>query len=187
MLSQTIGAADARGKSEIVLYFRARAGLSTGAVPIDQYGLQPFGRTVHRRGQAGRSRADDREIVDVAARFDGQIEPLRHLPHGRIAHNDAVLERDDRQSASPAKAAASTSAACGSRSTSSQRYGIRLEAKKSLIACDRGDHWWPTSRVPGCSAGRSTCHRRAARRRSDTAALPGDATACTGSNPNAPR
>ena len=120
---------------------------------------RPFGGTVDRRRETGRPGAHDHQVVQVAGGGHRAAEPLRHLPRVRAG---AVPTRPRRTApAAPPRRpppASSSARASGSRVISIQRYGIRLLARKSLIACERGDHWCPTSRRPASSGGRSACH-----------------------------
>ena len=90
-------AADAGRKPEVVLDARARAGLSAGRVPVEQQGPQPFRCAVHRRREAGRTRADDHEVVQLEGGRERSAEALGHLAGLRIAqHRRSVFEEQCR-------------------------------------------------------------------------------------------
>jgi hypothetical protein len=57
-----IGTGKAEREAEVVLDPGACRGLPAGADGVQQHGIQALGRPVDRGGQAGRARADDRDV-----------------------------------------------------------------------------------------------------------------------------
>ncbi len=157
--ARQVAAADTVGEPEVVFDARARPRLSARAVAVEQERPQPFGGAVHRGRESGGARPDDHEVVDLEGRPTAAGRDAR--PPGAAPGWSARsrLRRTGPASASVGTPAASSSVrASASRSTSSQRYGMRLPARKSLIACDRVAHWCPTRRRPVASGSDSACH-----------------------------
>ena len=72
----------------------------------------------------------------VGARARRDPEPLGDLEDRRPLEHGAVLEQRDGQAFGSTPAMVSSSRASSSRSTSSQRAGTRLRARKSRRSCD---------------------------------------------------
>ena len=73
-------ARDAVGESEIILNPRRCPRLSTGGFTLNHNRAQPFGRTINSRGQAGRSPANDRDVVFGSARAGLKTETICNIP-----------------------------------------------------------------------------------------------------------
>ena len=97
-----IAAADAGGKPEKVFDQGRGSGLSAGRVAFQNHGLQPFGRGINRRSQAGGTRADNREIaIDfalvLARRVPEQPRDSRDFAQRRAPQRHAVGGDQGRQ------------------------------------------------------------------------------------------
>ncbi len=92
-------ATDAGGEAEIVLDLRAGPRLSAGRVLVDHEGVEPFAGPVDRRGQSGRTTADNDQVVAV---FELRPKPdfLGDQLDVRLATN-AVPADQDRQLVAP--------------------------------------------------------------------------------------
>ena len=71
--SGQISAADALGKSEVVLDARTRPGLAAWRLSFEEYGRQALGGAIHSCSESGRSAADDREVVE--RRLGRRVDP----------------------------------------------------------------------------------------------------------------
>ena len=91
--ARQLAAADAGRKSEIVLDPGAGARLSARRVPVEQQCPQPFRCAVHRRRKAGRTGADDHEVVHIEGGRERSAEALGHLRRLRVAQHGVRLRR----------------------------------------------------------------------------------------------
>jgi hypothetical protein len=65
---------------------------------LEDDGLEPLGRGVDGRRQAGWSRADDHEVVEVGAQLRRAPDRLDELGVRRLNQHTAVMAQDHRQS-----------------------------------------------------------------------------------------
>ena len=187
--ARQLAAADAGREAQVVLDPRAasrpdRPGhdgrAAASSVPRMRRTPPPRDRPARPRRSRGRRHRSARTAACRAARRPGAASGLRTtLPSSRNSTGSSAMPRRPRRAAPRAS---------GSRSTSSQRYGMRLPARKSFTACDRGDHWSPISRSPFASGG-VLClpANRGDRRSPDRDALRADPTASRDSDRDAPR
>ena len=121
--------------------------------------FRPSRGAVHRGGEAGGAAADDREVVVVGRGRGGDAEPLGQLEHRRALEHRAVLEQRHRQAlAARRRSTVSSSRASASRSTSSQRIGTRLRARKSRRSCESRLKRCPITRTPPDSSAAPASH-----------------------------
>ena len=88
----------------------------------------------------------------LVARLVGDAEALGELEQRRALEDRAVLEQRDRQPVVVDAATRSSSRASLSRSTSSQRAGTPLRARKSRTSCVSFEKRWPMTRTPPASS-----------------------------------
>ena len=153
-----VGALEAAREAEVVLDPARLAGLAARGLALDHDGAQPLGRAVDGRGEPGRAAADDDEVVVVEARLVGDAEALGELEQRGPLEDRAVLEQRDRQPVVVDAATWSSSRASLSRSTSSQRAGTRLRARKSRRSCVSFEKRWPMTRTPPASSAAPASH-----------------------------
>ena len=129
-----VGARQPRGEAEVVLDPRALPGLAARRLALDQHRLQPLRRAVHRRRQPGRARRRRSPGRRTAAPPASAARAARRSRAGRRRVSTlAVGEHTHRQRrAAAARRRPEQRAAPRVRSTSSQRYGTWLRARKSL-------------------------------------------------------
>ena len=153
-----LAAADAGRKAEVVLDPRAacppgrpaRTGRAAASAALrTRRTRRPRAPRGRRRRSPGRRSRERRRATGRAARRPGAARDCAAPTRPRRA---APAARSRRLRPLPASFALR-----GRGATSSQRYGMRLLARNSLIACERGDHWWPTSRSPFASGSYSAC------------------------------
>ena len=112
--AREFAAADAGRKSEIIFDARTGARLPARRMPVEQQRSQPFRCAVHRRREAGRTGADDHEIVDIEGGGERLAEALGDL---RAAPDCAAREPSSKNSAgsssAPTPAASSSARASG--------------------------------------------------------------------------
>ena len=97
-------AADAGRKAEIVLDPGTGARLPARRVPVEQQRPQPFRCAVHRGREAGRSGADDHEVVDIEGGRERPAEPLGDLTRLRVAQHRTPSSKNSAGSSSVAHA-----------------------------------------------------------------------------------
>ena len=90
-------AADPAREAEEVAYQRARAGLTADPGLVDNHRPQPLGGGVDRRGEPGRSRADDQHVELILVASRGRAAGPRQLEIGGIRECLPVGHDDHRQ------------------------------------------------------------------------------------------
>ena len=93
-------AADAGRKPEIVLDPRTGARLPARGVPVEQQRPQPFRCAVHRRRKAGRTGADDHQVVHIEGGRERSAEALGHLAGLRVAQHGEPSSKNSAGSSS---------------------------------------------------------------------------------------
>ena len=79
-----LGARDAVGKAEVVLDARALPGLPACRRSLDEHGLQPLGRAVHRGAETSGTAADDDQVVEVLRGGGDETDPVGELGVGGV-------------------------------------------------------------------------------------------------------
>ena len=95
--AREIGAGEPVREAEVVLDPRALPGLAARRGALDQHGAQALGGAVDGGGEAGRSAADDHEVVEVELGLRGQAEPARQLERRRRLQHAAVAQEHRRE------------------------------------------------------------------------------------------
>ena len=134
----------------------------------------PPARPARRRRPPGRR----------TARRRGSCRPTRSAISRLVGATSTVAVGEHQHRQAPAVGARRAPAARGlggSVSTSSQRYGTLLRARKSLISWDSRDQRWPITRTPSSPAARRPASRRAGRRAPGRAAPRAGPRASSGS------
>jgi hypothetical protein len=91
-------AGNALWEAEIVLDAGARPRLAPERPALEHDHREPLGGGVDRRGEAGRARADDRDVVRAVGMIDADhAEGARQIDLGGIPEHRAVGADDDRQ------------------------------------------------------------------------------------------
>ena len=162
------------GEAEVVLDARALAGLAARGVALDHHRAQALRRAVDRGGQPGRPAADHHQVVEAAPRR-ACVSPTRSATSrsaGALEHPPSGNTSTGRRAGSVAGRGDSR-AASASRSTSSQRYGTWLRARKSLqLVRLRATSGGPTTRMPSNGPRRARPASRRAGRRAPGRAAP---------------
>ena len=92
-----VGAGETLGEAEVVLDRRALPGLAARGVALDDHGLQPLRRGVHRGGETGRTGTHDAQVVERLLGPRAQAEGVGELDGRRGAEGDPVGQRHHRQ------------------------------------------------------------------------------------------
>ena len=87
----------AGGEAEVVLDPRRGPGLTARSLPFHDHGVEPLGRPVDRRSQAGGPGADDHRVVLRRLRLGAQLQQLRDTSQSRADHRLAADDADRRQ------------------------------------------------------------------------------------------
>ena len=95
--AREVGAGEAGREAEVVLDPARRAGLPAGRLALQEHGLEPLARPVHRRRQPRRPAADDGEVVELALGLLPQPDPGGEVAGGRGLQPVAALEDHERE------------------------------------------------------------------------------------------
>ena len=154
-----VGAGQAAREAEVVLDPARHPRLAAGRLALDEDGLQALGRAVDRRGQSGGAAADDHEVVVLgrrARRTRRGARRARARSGARAPSRPPAARPGARRFSTPV--IVSSSRASASRSTSSQRIGTRLRARKSRRSCESRLKRWPITRTPPDSSAAPASH-----------------------------
>ena len=92
-----VRAAKAHRKAEVIFDARTPPRLPAGRLPFNQQRVQAIRRAINRRRQAGRTGADDHQIVERRFRLGFQSQLAGDFGDGRVAQKRAVGKHDHRQ------------------------------------------------------------------------------------------